>query len=156
MSDSIWNQIQPRLSAQFGNQYGGTLHQGATASAMAQALAPIAYQNYASERGMQQQALGMAPMLANQDYIDASQLFNAGAQMQGQNQALINEQIARYGADSNNNYNNVARYLSLIGSPIPGLGTQTQTYQQPSSNPMMGILGLGMSGLGMAGQFGWL
>ena len=53
-------------------------------------------QDYGAERGRQLSALGLAPGIANQDYVDANALFGAGQSFQGQEQANLSDQYRRF------------------------------------------------------------
>lgn len=53
-------------------------------------------QDYSAERGRQLSALGLAPSIANQDYVDANALFGAGQSFQGQEQANLSDQYRRF------------------------------------------------------------
>jgi hypothetical protein len=52
--------------------------------------------DYANERSRMQGAIGMSSGVANQDYVDANAVTQAGAGFQGQNQAQLNDQFARW------------------------------------------------------------
>jgi len=73
-------------SGSFGNSAIGELAgnaQGNLANAMGRIGSDMRSNAYNTERGFQQQALGMAPQYAAQDYYDANQLLTAGTQAQG-------------------------------------------------------------------------
>lgn len=53
-------------------------------------------QDYSAERGRMLSALGLAPSIANQDYVDANALFGAGQAFQGQDQANLTDQYRRF------------------------------------------------------------
>lgn len=76
--------------------YGNTGRAEVTDRAVADASAAIRGQDYARERGYMQSALGMAPTIAGQDYIDAGQLLGAGQGMQGQEQRNLTDQYQRF------------------------------------------------------------
>lgn len=52
--------------------------------------------DYANERSRMQGAIGMAPGIANQDYVDANALTQAGAGFQAQNQAQLSDTYNRW------------------------------------------------------------
>lgn len=53
-------------------------------------------QDYSAERGRQLSALGLAPGIANQDYVDANALFGAGQAFQTQDQLNLSDQYRRF------------------------------------------------------------
>jgi hypothetical protein len=58
--------------------------------------------DYGNERSRQMSAIGMAPSIANQDYVDASALQNAGQGFQSQEQKNLTDQYGRF--QEANNY----------------------------------------------------
>ena len=88
------------------------------------------FNNYATERGLMQNALGMAPTFANQDYVDAQQLTNVGNQMQGFDQAQANQNYQWWQEAQNFPRQQLATYGSALGAQTGG--TQTQTAPDPS------------------------
>lgn len=112
-------------------------------------------QNYENERGRQQQSLLLAPQLAAEDYKDAERLAAVGDIQDQRQQALINEQIARFEATRDAPYNTLSRYLTLLGSGPGGLGTSTATQSGGSrSNPLLGGLGGAAAGYSLGGPIG--
>ena len=102
---------------------------------------------YGQERGLQQQAMGAAPGLADQDYKDIGALASVGQAREGQQQKLINDQIARQGFGQMEPWQRLALYNSFIQGNYGGTstGTATGTTQQ-ASNPFMDIAGGLLSG----------
>ena len=97
---------------------------------------------YNQERSFMQQAMGMAPSFANQDYVDAQQLMNVGNQAQGfqqaaqnQNQQWINE-AQNYPRDQ----------LGLLGNALGMNQGSTQTQTQPDPSTANQIIGGAMVG----------
>lgn len=128
----------------------------AQAPARGEALASYATQlyggNYANERGMQQQAMGMAPQLANQDYIDTAQLRDVGSTVEN----LAGQQAM----DSQNRFNfeqqrpemALDAFLQRINGGTSGYSSQTSpTYQ----NRGAGALGGAMVGSQLFGGGTW-
>ena len=122
--------------------YGNTGREAATSRAIADASASIRGQDYARERGFMQGAIGQAPGIANQDYVDAGQLLSAGAGIQGQEQRNLTDEHQRF--------------LEARGYPQQQLNTMAQglgmnfggSQQVPGSNPWGQALGTGLAAYG--------
>jgi hypothetical protein len=152
MADRVYNQIRPKMDAQFAstNNYGTPQHQYATASALSEALAPLAFQNYSQERGAMQQAAQYAPQLAETDYGDMSKLLQVGAQREGLAGAELQDQIARFNFDQNKDYEKLARYMPIVAGGQYG---GSSTSQQPVfGNNLATYGGLGLGAAGTAGM----
>src|SRR5262249_27218344 len=95
----------------------------------------------------QQQAAGMAPALANQDWVDLQNLGQAGQGIDAYNQSLVNAPVNQWNYDQNLAYNKLAQYMGLLtGGGFGSQGTTTQT--QPGTSPLNALLGLGGGFLG--------
>ena len=92
--------------------------------------------------GRQQQAIGMAPTIANQDWTDLGQLMNAGGQMQGFNQANQNQNQQWWQEAQNFPQQQLDAYGRAIG--INAGGTSTQ--QQPDPSRTSEIAGGALTG----------
>ena len=113
MMDRVANQIRPRLDAQFnGANYGGSLHQGAMASALADAGSNLAYQNYGQERQNQMQGALFAPQL---NTADVQPLAQVGQAREGLANAQLQENINRYNFNQNAPDEALRRYMTLVG-----------------------------------------
>lgn len=88
------------------------------------------FQNYSTERGLMQNALGMAPTFANQDYVDANALQNVGQQMQGFDQGQADQNYRWWQESQNFPRQQLAQYGQALG--VGGGGTSTQTAPDPS------------------------
>jgi len=98
--------------------------------------------DYANERNRMQGAVGMAPTIANQDYLDASQLLGAGAQVQGQEQANLSDAYGRF--QEARDY--PRQQLGTLGQ---GLGMNFGSSQTgPGANPLAQGLGGGLAAYG--------
>ena len=116
--------------------------QGALANALASQAGQLGYQSYEAERGRQQQALGIAPGLAAQDYSDIGQLAQVGQATEAYQQAALADAIQRFNFQQQQPYANLQSFLSsAYGSPM-GM----QTVQPSYSNPMAGVLGAALAG----------
>lgn len=79
----------------------------------------LAYQNYANERAIQEQALRDAPTLAQADYQDIQQLMNVGQASEAYQQKALESDIARYEFEQNLPYSKLQTYLSsAYGAPM--------------------------------------
>ena len=105
-----------------------SLSQQNLANALANQAGQAAYQNYAMERGLQQQAALAAPQLAQSQYADIQQLANVGKTAEGYSQAELQAAIDRYNFEQNKPYQKLAAYLgAAYGAPIGQVSTsQTQ------------------------------
>lgn len=92
----------------------------------------IRSQDYAAERNRMQGAVGMAPTIANQDYVDAQQLLQAGQGLQGQEQANLTDQYNRF----NEARNYPQQQLATLGRGLGlNFGSTTNTVATgPGSN----------------------
>jgi len=133
--------VGPDSAAASAGRYGS----GAHYDTRLQAIAPVLAQSYANERGMQQQAAGMAPQLAQQDYVDIAAMNDVGQQRQALAQQILNQQTQT----ANMPFENVNQMLGLIYG-YPGR-TSTSTQPGPSTGQTIlgGLLGLGGLGLGL-------
>lgn len=114
---------------------------------------------YENERGRQMAALGFAPTSANQDYIDLNAGLQAGKMKEGYQADKLRGDMERFNYNQNQPYDNLARYMAIVGGNQWG-GSQTQQQPVQGSNPLMGALGGGMIGntlgpvLGLGGPAG--
>lgn len=161
MADNVYNQIRPKLDAQFAssNNYGTPQHEYAAASALSNALAPIAFQNYSQERGAQNQAAQYAPQLAANDYADFSKLLEAGGMREGMAGAELQDQINRFNFDQNKDYEKLARYMPMVQGGQYGGSSTSQTPVFGNSLAQNAGLGLGAASVfgqlfGKNGSFG--
>lgn len=116
--------------------------QGALANALASQAGQLGYQSYEAERGRQQQALGIAPSLAAQDYSDIGQLAQVGQATEAYQQAALADAIQRFNFQQQQPYSNLQSFLSAAyGAPMG-----QQTIQPTYSNPLAGALGGALTG----------
>jgi hypothetical protein len=147
LKDSITAGVMPGMNATFSGagRTGSDTHAYSLGKALSDSMAPLAFQNYQRERGMQDQASHFAPQLANQDYYDLDRQFAAGGAQQGQSQAELSDQISKYYQEQQRPLTAAQQASSLI-NPIAGMGGTSQTTQQTSANPLTSILGGAMMG----------
>jgi hypothetical protein len=147
LNRSIAANVMPSVNAQFSlaGRYGSPDHAGTVASALANAEAPLEYQNYQAERGNQQAAASLAPSFdaIEQNRIAALQGAGAAADQLAQNQ--VNANVNRWNYDQNLAQDKLQKYLGLLLQP--GFGSySTSTATQPGGG-IAGFLG------GLLGRF---
>jgi hypothetical protein len=109
------------------NQLEGMSQQN-LANALANAAGQAAYQNYAAERGIQNQAAQYAPTLSQARYQDVNQLLNLGQIGEGYQQQALQADIDRYNYEQNLPYQQLANYSALIqGTPMGQTSTTTSS-----------------------------
>jgi hypothetical protein len=116
-------------------RYGSDAHarlQAGNAGKLSQSLADTAgqyaYQNYATERANQNQAMGQAQNLASNQYYDANQLMNVGNTQAGFNQTALDADIARHDYGQNAQSQHLANYTNAVwGAPSAGSSTTSQS-----------------------------
>lgn len=94
------------------------------------------------ERGYQQAAMGMAPNFANQDYVDANNLLNAGNQRQAFDQGQADQNYRWWQEAQQYPQQRLAAYGQALG--VGGGGTSTQSAPDPSTASQ--LLGGGLTG----------
>ena len=111
VSADIQNRAASTLSNTLANKYGD-----------------LAYQNYAGERGMQNQAAMNAPQLANADYADIQQLMNVGKTQEDYAKTALQSDIDRFNFEQNKPYQKLSAYLgAAYGAPTGTVSTTTQS-----------------------------
>lgn len=142
------NVRQPTDSAfAAGGRYGSGQHDAAVAGA----LAPYAYQNYAAERQNQMNAINQAPALDQAQYYGQQQLGNVGAAAQQQGQNVINSDISKYDYNQNKGTNWINQYLATLNGAQGGSSTTTSPLYTPS--PWSQIAGAGIGAAGLLSSF---
>tara|TARA_R110002012_G_scaffold47837_1_gene125011 strand:+ start:440 stop:883 length:444 start_codon:yes stop_codon:yes gene_type:complete len=118
-------------SGRYGSGAMGEMESQASenlANALSQRGSELAYQNYATERGRQDQAIGNAGAIAGQDYSDIQQLMNVGKMQEGYDTSALNADIGRFEFGQNAPYNKLQSYLSAAyGAPAPVNQTTTSS-----------------------------
>ncbi len=158
-------QILPGLASNFAQsgRYGSGIQQNLTADAIGQlgkeamgVASGIRYDNYNNERQRQLQAAALAPTLSANDYYDAQQLLGVGSAREALDQAKLQDAMDRFNYYENQPSNMLDQYISRINALNGGYGTQTSTNNAKVSKPsaLGNILGLGLTGLGIASGMG--
>ena len=128
--------------------------QEATSRAIGDITSNIAYQDYARERALQQQALGqqaalgaMAPQFYAAQYLPSQQLAQVGAAQEAIAAQPLQEEMARFQFAQQLPQQQLSSYLSSVyGTPLGSYGTQST--QLPQNTLMGGIAGAGLGYLG--------
>jgi hypothetical protein len=149
MADRVRANVLPQIDSRFitANRGGSALHGRAVGQGLADAMGALAYQNYSDERNRMGQYAGMAPQLAQADYLDPSMLAMVGAQRESIAQKPIDEAIGRWQYDQNLPYAKLSDYMSVVKG-VPG-GTSNTVGQQflPQQNSTMQGLGTALGGV---------
>jgi hypothetical protein len=155
------------LDAKFsqGGRYGSGAHENAYGDQMSSLATQIyggAYEGdqarrlaaagqlgteYQAGRAQQLTATGMAPTLANQDYIDAAKLAEVGTGRENYQQSLIDQDVSRYNYDANKETNALAKFNQFIQGNYGGASTQTNSGVR--TNPLSSAMGGATSGAGL-------
>lgn len=141
--DQTFNRAALQTQNQLASEFAGAgrnvdASQGLRAQQLNDLATGIYGGAYDSERNRQQDAIGMANGLANQDYVDIGQLGQVGAAREGYNQ----EQLDAPGIA-------LDRYLGRVS------GNMGQTsYASQSRNRAAGAVGGGMLGYQLGNQYG--
>jgi hypothetical protein len=108
-----------------------SLSQQNLANALTNQAGQAAYQNYATERGLQQQSALAAPQLAQSQYADINQLLQAGQLGEQYKQAALESDIERYNFEQQKPYEKLSAYLgSVYGAPVPMTTSGTSTVKK--------------------------
>lgn len=152
MSGMINRTIQdtmPAINATFSRagRTGSDAHGYGLARGLGDAIMPIAYQNYGQER---QNQLNTAMQMPAIETADTQLMRGVGAEYEQQQQQAINEAMARYQYNQDQQSNALKEYMGFT-APIAGLGgsssgTSTTTQQMPQASPLQQALGVGMMG----------
>jgi len=152
MVDRIQGRVLPAVASQFSEagRYGSGAHAEASARAMADAVAPLAYQNYEKERARQMQAAQLGPQLATGDYFDIAQQREVGAARERQAGAQIQEDIARFQFPQEEPRQRLSDYMAQVAGGTYGGGqTTTSPYY---ANPLATGLGTASKLVDIAGS----
>jgi hypothetical protein len=105
--------------------------------------------DYAAERNRMQGAVGMAPTIANQDYVDANALLQAGGAYQGQEQRNLADAYSRFTEARDYPRQQLATLGSTLGANI---GQQVTSPGQ-AGNPLAGGMGGALAGAQLGSIF---
>jgi hypothetical protein len=109
-------------------------------------------EDLARQRSTQFGVAGMAPQLANQDYVDLQALGGVGGQVEDLAGNLMQDQAARWDFSQNAPQMNLDNYIARVTGAYPG---QNATQTTPTyRNQGAGALGGAMSGAALGSSFG--
>lgn len=151
--EDVLGGIRDRIALQKSGagRYGSEVHD----AALAREFGALEFQKYMQERGLQQDAAGLAPGLAREDYYDLDRLGQVGTERRRFLQEQISDEAARQQWQQQQEANAIALYQSLLGGNLGGVTTANVPVQQ--TNPWLLGLGaatsLGGSYLGNPGIF---
>ena len=147
VSEQLWGQVRPRIDAAYARGPAGSPGAAFNATqAFTNALAPYGFNSYEAERGRMQGAVAGAPGLAASDYFDATQLGAVGQQREDLQSRILQDAINRFNFGQQEPDARLARYAGLLGTGGGGgSSVSTTTGTQPSTNPIFGLLGAGLS-----------
>lgn len=137
------------LDARSGS-FGNSGVQAITARSLGDIATQMRGADYANERNRMVGAIGQAPSIANQDYVDADRLISAGQGFQQQEQANLADQYARF--QEARNY--PREQLNVLGQGLGFNFGNTSTQRSPGSNPWAQAIGTGAALYGMGGLGG--
>ena len=152
MVNQIGMATRPSIDATFASagRYGSGAHSNSYADALTRQAGQLAFQNYGQERGMQQQMAGLAPQLAQADYLDPQMMLQAGGLRERQAGLELGDQMNRWNFDQNLPAQKLAQYMATVGGG--SYGSNTVNSQPVYSNPWATGLGAGLQGLGALGS----
>lgn len=135
--------------------------QEATSRAIGDVTTNIAYQDYARERALQQQALGQqaalgayAPQFYQQQFLPAQTLAQVGQAREAIAAQPLQEEMARFSFQQQQPVEALMSYLSgVYGTPLSRVGTTT-TNAPSSTNYLAQGLGGALLGSQVGGMFG--
>ena len=128
---------------------------GAQARAVSEGIGNALGNVFQGERNRMMSALSAVPTFEDLRFNPARQLASVGRSDRAFNQQQINEQMARHQFAQTEEFNRRNAFLNqLLASGGVAGGTVTQSAPNQSS-PLANILGLGLTGLGVAGGLGW-
>lgn len=152
MMDRIRSEITPSIDAKFAGsgRYGSGAHSAALSSALADTGGQLAFQNYGDERNRMAQAMGLAPGLAQADYMDNAQLANVGAAREAKAGENLSDQIQRFNFEQSAPDEALRRFMTLVaGGQYGGQNVQTSSNNQGTGfgDVAGGLFSLAGSGL---------
>jgi hypothetical protein len=103
-----------------------SLSQQNLANALTNQAGQAAYQNYAAERGLQEQAARNAPTMAQAAYQPANQLLQTGQARENYAQQALQAELDRFNFQQNLPYQRLAQFTSTVaGQPLTTQSTTT-------------------------------
>ena len=134
---NLYNDAMTNTNSQasMSGRYGSDAHAkmaSNNSSNLAQSLADTAgqyaYQNYATERGNQINAMNNAGAIAGNQNIGAQNLMNAGNAQAGFDQTALNADISRHDYNQNSAQQHLSNYTNAVwGAPSGSTSTTSQS-----------------------------
>jgi hypothetical protein len=122
-SSAMAGRYGSNVSADLQNRAATTL-----ANTLANKYGELAYQNYAGERAMQNQAAQFAPTLAEADYNDINKLLQVGQAQEDYQKTALQADIDRFNFEQNKPYAKLQTFLSSVyGAPQGSVTTTEQS-----------------------------
>jgi hypothetical protein len=138
-SSALAGRYGSNVSADIQNRAANTL-----ASTLSDKYGDLAYQNYANERSMQNQAAQNAPTLANADYYDINQLLQTGQAQEDYQKTALQADIDRFNFEQNKPYAKLQTFLSSVyGAPQGSVSTTKQSGGKIVCTAMNHVYGFG-------------
>ena len=154
MYNQVAQQVKPQTDAAFeqSNRYGSGAASNATATALANADANLAYTDFNNQQQNQLKAASLAPGVSAQQTADINQLNNAGAVVDNQNQALINANVAQSNYNQQLPYEKLNQYAAITNNGSYGSSTMGSQQQQMYRSPISSAAGGGLAGAVVGNQ----
>jgi hypothetical protein len=111
-------------------------------------------QDLSQQRALQFSTAGLAPQLANQDYVDLQALQGVGGQVEDLTGRLMEDQAARWDFGQNSPQMNLDNYLQRLGMVAGGAGNTTSGMTPTYRNRTAGGLGGALGGAQLGSAFG--
>lgn len=129
-ANAIGQGLAPTINSQFeaNGRYGSGSNVQAMSSALANAIAPLANQNYTSGINNMLQGAIAAPAVQSGQQAGYQALQDAGNQQQTQTQNQLNDQVNRWNYQQNLPYNQLQAYQQGVTGNYGGTSALTQPY----------------------------
>lgn len=152
MVNQIGQATRPQIDSQFASagRYGSGAQANAFADSLTRQAGQLAFQNYGQERTAQQQMAGLAPTLAQADYVDPQMMLQAGGLRERQAGLELGDLMNRWNFNQNLPAQKLGQYMATVGGG--NYGANTVNSQPVYSNPWATGVGLGLQGLGALGS----
>ena len=158
MSNRVGDQVQQQVGSRFagsGRSMGSPAEVQTFSREMANAMAPMEYQNYENERGNMMRSMMAGPELAGADYTDLNAMRQAGYERDTQSQRGIDESMARHDwqyaepLQRLSNYGTLLTGVGSLGGSGSGSGSVTQTGAGTGTVPGAGAYDYASTGMSM-------
>lgn len=152
-------QLQQELSkiqGQVGSQFArtGGYRGSANQEVLAREMGDAAVRNYATERGLQQQAAFSSPTLAAQDYADIGALGDVGAKREDLFGRQLQDQMNRFNYQQQQPGETLDQYISRITALGGGMASQTTTSPTLGRSVLGGAMSGAQAGIGLGSAMG--